>query len=83
MGQEEEAAKRLKDFAGYQVTEDLLARGGAAKDAIFMHCLPRHKEEVDDEVFYGDKSVVFQEAENRFVRARPAFIAPPFEFVGS
>lgn len=67
MGQEEEAAKRIKDFAGYQVTNDLLARGGAAKDATFMHCLPRHKEEVDDEVFYGDKSVVFQEAENRCV----------------
>ncbi|GAA5854068.1 hypothetical protein JCM8547_008213 [Rhodosporidiobolus lusitaniae] len=65
MGQEEESARRLKDFAGYQVTNDLLARGGAAKDAIFMHCLPRHKEEVDDEVFYGNKSVVFQEAENR------------------
>ncbi|GAA5971219.1 hypothetical protein JCM11641_004192 [Rhodosporidiobolus odoratus] len=65
MGQEEESARRLKDFAGYQVTNDLLARGGAAKDAIFMHCLPRHKEEVDDEIFYGDKSVVFQEAENR------------------
>ncbi|GAA6003000.1 hypothetical protein JCM10207_001936 [Rhodosporidiobolus poonsookiae] len=65
MGQEEESARRLKDFAGYQVTNDLLARGGAAPDAIFMHCLPRHKEEVDDEVFYGDKSVVFQEAENR------------------
>ena len=65
MGQEEESAKRLKDFAGYQITDELLK--GAAKDAIFMHCLPRHKEEVDDAVFYGDKSVVFQEAENRCV----------------
>jgi len=65
MGQEEESAKRLKDFAGYQITDELLK--GAAKDAIFMHCLPRHNEEVDDAVFYGDKSVVFQEAENRCV----------------
>ncbi|CEQ42275.1 SPOSA6832_04065 [Sporobolomyces salmonicolor] len=65
MGQEEETARRLKDFAGYQVTKELLARGGANKDAIFMHCLPRHEYEVNDEVFYGDKSVVFQEAENR------------------
>ncbi|GAA6063899.1 hypothetical protein JCM10212_002431 [Sporobolomyces blumeae] len=65
MGQEEETAKRLKDFSGYQVTKDLLARGGANKDVLFMHCLPRHEYEVDDEVFYGDKSVVFQEAENR------------------
>ena len=65
MGQEDETAKRLKDFAGYQVTNDLLARGGAKKDALFMHCLPRHEYQVDDEVFYGPKSVVFQEAENR------------------
>ncbi|KAK4057196.1 ornithine carbamoyltransferase [Microbotryomycetes sp. JL221] len=65
MGQEEETAKRLKDFSGYQVTQDLLKRGGAKPDALFMHCLPRHEYEVDDLVFYGDKSVVFQEAENR------------------
>lgn len=65
MGQEDETAKRKKDFAGYQVTNELLARGGAAKDALFMHCLPRHEYEVNDEVFYGDKSIVFQEAENR------------------
>ncbi|SGY14443.1 BQ5605_C010g06184 [Microbotryum silenes-dioicae] len=65
MGQEEEAAKRLKDFKGYQITNDLLKRGGANKDAVFMHCLPRHEYEVDDEVFYGPKSIVFQEAENR------------------
>jgi ornithine carbamoyltransferase len=32
----------LKDFAGYQVTNELLKRGGAASDALFMHCLPRH-----------------------------------------
>lgn len=30
-----------------------------------MHCLPRHTEEVDDEVFYGPRSTVFEEAENR------------------
>ena len=67
MGQEEESAKRLKDFAGYQETNELLKRGGAASDALFMHCLPRHNEEVDDEVFHGKQSVVFQEAENRSV----------------
>ncbi|GAA5935053.1 ornithine carbamoyltransferase [Sporobolomyces koalae] len=65
MGQEDETARRKKDFAGYQVTNELLARGGANKDALFMHCLPRHEYEVNDEVFYGDKSIVFQEAENR------------------
>ncbi|BGP56026.1 hypothetical protein JCM8202_005170 [Rhodotorula sphaerocarpa] len=78
MGQEEESAKRMKDFAGYQVTNELLSRGGAAKDALFMHCLPRHNEEVDDQVFYGDQSVVFQEAENRKWTALAVFDA----FVG-
>lgn len=31
----------------------------------FMHCLPRHAEEVSDEVFYSPRSLVFPEAENR------------------
>lgn len=65
MGQEEETARRLSDFAGYQITRDLLKRGAAKPDAVFMHCLPRHEYEVDDEVFYGKESVVFDEAENR------------------
>ena len=65
MGQEEEKAKRLKAFAGYQVTEELAKRGGAAENWKFMHCLPRHAEEVSDEVFYGKRSLVFPEAENR------------------
>ncbi|EXJ85881.1 ornithine carbamoyltransferase, mitochondrial [Capronia coronata CBS 617.96] len=65
MGQEEEKAKRLQAFSGYQVTEDLARRGGAAEDWRFMHCLPRHPEEVSDEVFYGKRSLVFPEAENR------------------
>ncbi|KAM0746149.1 putative ornithine carbamoyltransferase [Meredithblackwellia eburnea MCA 4105] len=65
MGQESESAQRLKDFSGYQITQSLLSAGGAKPGCMFMHCLPRHQEEVDDEVFYGEKSVVFQEAENR------------------
>ncbi|TVY94282.1 Ornithine carbamoyltransferase, mitochondrial [Lachnellula willkommii] len=65
MGQEEESAKRLKAFAGYQITEELAKRGGAKDGWRFMHCLPRHSEEVDDEVFYGKRSLVFPEAENR------------------
>ncbi|KAL4102221.1 hypothetical protein PRIC1_005966 [Phytophthora ramorum] len=63
MGQEEEAQKRLKAFAGYQVTNKMLEK--AADDHIFLHCLPRHQDEVNDEVFYGPRSVVFDEAENR------------------
>lgn len=65
MGQEVEAQKRLKAFAGYQITNELAKRGGAKPDWKFMHCLPRHPEEVDDEVFYGPRSLVFPEAENR------------------
>lgn len=65
MGQEEESAARIKAFEGYQITMDMAKSAGAKPDWKFMHCLPRHKEEVDDEVFYSDRSVVFPEAENR------------------
>jgi ornithine carbamoyltransferase len=65
MGQEGEKAKRLKAFTGYQVTEEMAKRGGAVENWKFMHCLPRHAEEVSDEVFYGERSLVFPEAENR------------------
>lgn len=65
MGQEEEAAKRLRDFAGFQITSELAKRGEANEGWRFMHCLPRHPEEVADEVFYGHRSLVFPEAENR------------------
>jgi len=48
----------------YQVDAALM--GAAAKDAIFMHCLPAHRgEEVTDEVIDSAKSVVWDEAENR------------------
>jgi ornithine carbamoyltransferase len=63
MGQEDEYAKRVADFDGYQVNSDLMKK--AASDAIFLHCLPRHVEEVTDEVIYSKQSMVFQEAENR------------------
>ncbi|OLN92074.1 Ornithine carbamoyltransferase, mitochondrial [Colletotrichum chlorophyti] len=65
MGQEAETQKRLKAFAGYQITNDLAKRGGAKESWKFMHCLPRHPEEVADEVFYSPRSLVFPEAENR------------------
>ena len=64
MGQEEEQAVREKAFANYQVNSDIMAL--AAKDALFMHCLPAHRgEEVSAEVMDDPQSVVWDEAENR------------------
>lgn len=65
MGQEEDKAKRLRDFEGFQITSQLAERGGAKPEWKFMHCLPRHLDEVSDEVFYSPRSLVFQEGENR------------------
>lgn len=74
MGQEAEAKKRVKDFEGYQITNDLAKRGGAKEGWKFMHCLPRHQEEVHDEVFYSDRSLVFPEAQNRLWAAVGEYI---------
>jgi len=64
MGQEEEARERQRAFEGYIVDGPLMAR--AAKDAIFLHCLPAHRgEEVAAEVIDGPASRVWDEAENR------------------
>lgn len=63
MGQEDEYAKRVAEFDGYQVNSTLMSK--ANPGAVFLHCLPRHPEEVSDEVFYGSQSLIFPEAENR------------------
>ena len=64
MGQEEEQAIREKAFAGYQVNDKLMAL--ADKEAVFMHCLPAHREEeVSTSVIDGPQSVVWDQAENR------------------
>ena len=64
MGDEKEKEKRLKIFTKYQVNNKLMSL--AKKNAIFMHCLPAYRgNEVTSEVIDGEKSVVFQEAENR------------------
>src|SRR5436190_7313912 len=64
MGQEDEAAERAKIFAPYRVDEALMAQ--AAPHAVFMHCLPAHREEeVTANVIDSPCSVVFDQAENR------------------
>lgn len=64
MGQEDEQAQRRRAFAEYQVNWELMQQ--AKPDALFMHCLPAHREEeVTTEVLEGPRSVVWDEAENR------------------
>jgi len=64
MGQEKERAERLAAFKPFQVNAEIMTRAG--KDALFMHCLPAHREEeVTAEVIDGAQSVVWQEAANR------------------
>lgn len=64
MGQEDEQQQRARAFAGYIVDDALMAR--AARDAIFLHCLPAHRgEEVAASVIDGPRSRVWDEAENR------------------
>ncbi len=64
MGQESEAAERKRLFLEYQVDAELFS--AARDDAIFMHCLPAHRdEEVTHEVVEHDRSRVFDQAENR------------------
>jgi len=73
MGQDGEAAKRLKDFEGWQVDSKLV--GLAARDAIVMHCLPAHRgEEISAEVLDGPQSVVWDQAENRLHTQKAALI---------
>ncbi|MFA6217234.1 MAG: ornithine carbamoyltransferase [Candidatus Omnitrophota bacterium] len=64
MGQEEEAAKRKKIFAEFQINQSLLKL--AKKNVFIMHCLPAHRgDEITDGVINSKNSVVFDQAENR------------------
>jgi ornithine carbamoyltransferase len=73
MGQDDEREQRLRDLAGYGIDTDLVNRAGA--DAIVLHCLPAHYgEEITEEVLYGPRSAVWDEAENR-LHAQKALLA--------
>ena len=64
MGQESEAAERLKTFAPFQVDANLMS--AASREAIFLHCLPAKRgQEVTDAVIESPQSAVFDQAENR------------------
>ncbi len=64
MGQEGEAEQRKKEFAKYQVNDELMAV--AHKDCMVLHCLPAHRgEEITAEVFEAHADEIFDEAENR------------------
>jgi ornithine carbamoyltransferase len=64
MGDEQEAERRRRDLAPYQLNADLLA--AASDRAIALHCLPAHPdEEITSDVLYGERSAVWEQAENR------------------
>lgn len=73
MGQEEEAQKRMKDFAGFQLNDKIMSL--AHSKAIVLHCLPAHRgEEIAAEVFEKHADSIFDEAENR-LHAQKAIMA--------
>jgi ornithine carbamoyltransferase len=64
MGDEEEAEQRRELLAPYRLDEKLLAH--AREDAVVLHCLPAHPgEEISEGLLYGERSAVWDEAENR------------------
>jgi ornithine carbamoyltransferase len=64
MGQEDEHDQRVRDLEAYRLDDALL--GHASKDAFVLHCLPAHPgEEITADVLYGERSAIWDEAENR------------------
>ena len=64
MGMEDSQAQRISDLQNYRVDEKLFSL--ASKDAIFLHCLPAYRgNEVTSEVIDGERSLIWQQAENR------------------
>jgi ornithine carbamoyltransferase len=64
MGDEAEVERRVAALSPYRVDAELLAK--AADRAIVLHCLPAHPgEEITEEMLYGERSAVWDQAENR------------------
>jgi ornithine carbamoyltransferase len=64
MGDEDGAERKRALLAPFRVDEELLAR--AREDAVALHCLPAHPgEEISEGVLYGERSAVWDQAENR------------------
>jgi ornithine carbamoyltransferase len=64
MGDEVEADRRRALLAPYQLNDELLS--AARDDAVVLHCLPAHTgEEITEELLYGERSAVWDQAENR------------------
>jgi ornithine carbamoyltransferase len=73
MGQDEERERRLADLAGYGIDEGMVAL--ASERAVVLHCLPAHYgEEIAEDVLYGPRSAVWDQAENR-LHAQKALMA--------
>jgi ornithine carbamoyltransferase len=73
MGQEAENERRVHDLRGYGIDEDVVR--AAAGDVVVLHCLPAHYgEEITEDVVYGPRSAVFDQAENR-LHAQKALMA--------
>jgi ornithine carbamoyltransferase len=64
MGDEQDAERRRELLAPYRIDEALLERAG--NGAVALHCLPAHAgEEISEGVLYGERSAVWDQAENR------------------
>jgi ornithine carbamoyltransferase len=64
MGDEQDADGRRSDLATFQLNDELL--DAASDRVIALHCLPAHPgEEITPEVLYGERSAVWDQAENR------------------
>jgi ornithine carbamoyltransferase len=64
MGDEQDAEARRAALAPFQLSEELMA--AASERAIALHCLPAHPgEEITEGVLYGERSAVWDQAENR------------------